>query len=216
MGVFIPPGLLPDISGIADNFTAISNHVGDADAHREINDSGSAATDLFSAAKILTELSGKEDSINTSGFYQVGSFGVGTSQATYPLSVKQTDENTNYVAYFFQSRASNPFVAFVNTKNVGSASAGFGFEFRAKTSAQERSVAQFNANWTDITDGTRTSKFSLKTNNNGTFGEYFSVIGKITHVNQLNISGCPLSSSGLPSGSIWRDASAGNVIKVVP
>jgi len=32
----------------------------------------------------------------------------------------------------------------------------------------------------------------------------------------LTLSDLPTSATGLPSGSVWRDAGAGNVLKIVP
>ncbi len=32
----------------------------------------------------------------------------------------------------------------------------------------------------------------------------------------LVLSNLPTSATGLPSGSVWRDAAAGNVLKIVP
>lgn len=40
--------------------------------------------------------------------------------------------------------------------------------------------------------------------------------GNVTLANLLILSGLPTSASGLASGSLWRDAAAGNVVKIVP
>jgi hypothetical protein len=37
-----------------------------------------------------------------------------------------------------------------------------------------------------------------------------------TFVNNLSIKDIPTSSAGLPSGSVWRDSTAGDVLKIVP
>ena len=40
--------------------------------------------------------------------------------------------------------------------------------------------------------------------------------GWITLDGNLVLTGLPTSASGLPSGGVWRDAAAGNVLKIVP
>jgi hypothetical protein len=37
-----------------------------------------------------------------------------------------------------------------------------------------------------------------------------------TFVNNISIKNIPTSSAGLPSGAVWRDSTAGDVLKIVP
>ena len=55
-----------NLSGAGTNTHAqIDSHIADAAKHREINDAGTAATDLWSASKIITELAAKSDTSHT-------------------------------------------------------------------------------------------------------------------------------------------------------
>lgn len=58
---------------------AIVTHIADAGKHREINDAGSATTDLWSGSKITSELSGKAATSHTHTFSQITDFTTGVN-----------------------------------------------------------------------------------------------------------------------------------------
>ncbi len=62
--VFVGSDLVPqdELSGIPHVLASdVTGHISDATKHRTINDTGSASTDLWSAQKIVQQLSGKAD-----------------------------------------------------------------------------------------------------------------------------------------------------------
>ena len=81
--------------GTADEVTAteIRTHIDDADKHREINDTGAAVTDLWSADKIGTELAGKEDAfIKNTAFNK--DFGTAAGTVTEGNDSRLSDDRT--------------------------------------------------------------------------------------------------------------------------
>jgi hypothetical protein len=74
------------------------------------------------------------------------------------------------------------------------------------------------------TPGTaQTGDFSVYTWNAGVFGQrlFISADGKVgigngNPLSRLSVVGLPTSAAGLASGDVWRDAAAGNVLKIVP
>lgn len=81
-----------DLSGSGSNTHAqIDTHLGDASKHRQINDSGSSNTDLFSAAKILQLVADLNTSLAGSLIYK-GSYDASTNSPlldSTPISVTQ-------------------------------------------------------------------------------------------------------------------------------
>jgi hypothetical protein len=64
---------------------------------------------------------------------------------------------------------------------------------------------------------------SVYTWNAGVFGQrlFISADGKVginngNPLSRLSVVGLPTSAAGLASGDVWRDAAAGNVLKIVP
>ncbi len=60
-----------------------------------------------------------------------------------------------------------------------------------------------------MTNGTLTTKMTI--GSGGNVG-----IGKSNPGSKLSVSGLPTSSTGLSSGDIWIDTTAGNVLKIIP
>ena len=75
----------------------------------------------------------------------------------------------------------------------------------------------------NVANGSYSAVVGGRSNNIATCADTFIVGSCITadrscatFVNNLSIKNIPTSSAGLPSGSIWRDATAGDVLKIVP
>lgn len=68
----------------------LRTHLDDSDKHREINDSGSATTDLWSADKIDSELSGKADSSHNHAASDITSGQLGLARGGTSLDLSAT------------------------------------------------------------------------------------------------------------------------------
>ena len=92
------------------------------------------------------------------------------------------------------------------------------FRFTGTTYATDRKMAAI----TTTNDPTDSMSFYPMNDGYGagspwmTFSRSGATATKVNIKTPLNLSGLPTSASGLSSGDIWRDAAAGNVLKIVP